>query len=82
MPTYYAIALRNGQWQYIYAGSNPESLYHEAAEMIQGQYFLPGDEGLPISSSAEQQLKTLRVVPSTIAREKYHVVFARARTEE
>ncbi len=82
MPTYYAIALRNGRWQYIYAGSNAEVVYQEAAEMIQGQSLFSGDEGMPVSSSAELQLKTLRVVPSTIAREKYHVVFARSRIEE
>ncbi len=82
MPSYYAITRRNGRWHYIYSGSNPETVYREAADILQGQYSLPGDEGVPISSSAEQQLNTLRVVTAEVAREKYRVVFSRAHIEE
>lgn len=82
MSTYYAITNRNGQWLYVYSGQDPEAVYREAAEIVERQYIIPGDEGAPISSSTELQLDTLRVVPEEIAREKYHVVFSRAMIEE
>jgi len=77
MPTYYAITRRNGRWQYVYSGADPESVYRHAADIIEGQYALPGDEGGPVSPVTEHMLDALRVVPEVIAREQYCVSFAR-----
>lgn len=79
METYYAITRRNGSWEYLCSGPDPQEVYREAIDMIE----IPGiaatdddDGSLYTAPSSERLLDTLRVVPEDAAREKYHVVFS------
>jgi hypothetical protein len=70
---YYAITLRHGRWEYVCSGSQPQELYHQARELLQGHAGYLDEEGELSSPESERLLDHLRIVPEVTAREQYRV---------
>ncbi len=81
MESYCAIVQRRGQWEYLATGEDPQEVYRQAVELLQGPD--EDERELPVVlPDAEQALDTLRVVPVETAQETYHAVFVARRAED
>jgi len=78
METYFAIINRNGRWEFVCSGRDPEDVYRQAIEIVATPFGDDENDEPYISPTGERLVDTLRVVPEVIAREKYAVIFTRA----
>ena len=81
MDLYYAITRRDGRWEYVSSGADPDEALRGAQETIQERETFPGEEAVDLEPDTETRLGNLRVVPAAIARERYHIVFPREASE-
>ena len=82
MSTYYAITRHGERWVYVYSGRDPHEVYQTAIDILDERRNLAGDDVLALSPDSERQIDTLRVVPEELARQQFHVVLPRERTQE
>ncbi|HEY3418713.1 MAG TPA: hypothetical protein VGM23_17700 [Armatimonadota bacterium] len=74
MPTYYAITRRQGRWEYVCAGPDPDEVYRQAESIIESEEAYPVDEEMAISPETEQQIDRLRVITEEAAQDVYHII--------
>ncbi len=72
---YFAITRQDAEWIYVCSGVDPVNVYHDACDILQGSAAWHGDEPVALSPRTEHLLDHLRVVPDTVARERYQVRF-------
>ncbi len=75
MAKYYAITHRNGNWEFICSGPDPDEVMQQAGDLIRGLEVYPEEEELAMEPDTERQLSNLRVVPEAVARDTYHIAF-------
>jgi hypothetical protein len=78
MPNYFAISNRNGRWEYISSGPDPEELLHDAQEIILEGELYPEEEEVGLSPDTDALETNLRIVPAESARELYHLTFPKS----
>ncbi|MHB9130713.1 MAG: hypothetical protein ACYDBB_06445 [Armatimonadota bacterium] len=82
MTTYYAITRGGGHWKTVCSGRDPEEVYRQAVDLLQGMNSYGDEEYGLLSPINERQIDLLRVVSEAVARETYHMQLSRQPVEE